>query len=139
MRIHISLNVTDLDASVRFYETLFGVAPSKRRPGYAKFEPPAPALNLALNEVAARADHETRVSHFGVQVSSQQAVRDAAERLGRAELPTQTQEGVTCCYAVQDKVWVADPDGNPWEIFVVTQADTAAHSDGRSRPAIGCC
>ena len=122
-RIHIGLAVTDLERSRFFYQTLLGVAPSKERPGYVKFEPADPSVNLTLNEVKENGHVGGPPTHYGVQVKSQQAVQDAMERLKAGGLPTSVEENTTCCYAVQDKVWVTDPDGNQWEVFVVLEAN----------------
>lgn len=113
---HVSLNVTDIDASVAFYQKAFGAPPTKRRPGYAKFDLEQPSLNLTM-QVAPRTG--VNASHFGVQVATTQDVLEAKQRFERAGLPTFTEDDVSCCYAVQDKVWVEDPDGNAWEVFVV--------------------
>jgi catechol 2,3-dioxygenase-like lactoylglutathione lyase family enzyme len=122
LKPHVSLNVTSVEASVAFYEKAFGVAATKRRPGYAKFDLREPMLNLTMQE-APRSG--VNASHFGVQVASTDDVLEAKARFERAGLPTRTEEAVTCCYAVQDKVWIEDPDGNEWEVFVVTaDADT---------------
>jgi catechol 2,3-dioxygenase-like lactoylglutathione lyase family enzyme len=116
LKPHVSLNVRDVEASVAFYEKLFGVAATKRRPGYAKFDLHEPALNLSMVEAPRTG---VNASHFGIQVASEQDVREAAARLKQVDLPTRGEEDTTCCYAVQDKVWVEDPDGNAWEVFVV--------------------
>lgn len=121
LKPHVSLNVSDIEASVAFYEKAFGVAPSKRRPDYAKFDLVEPALNLTM-QVAPRTG--VNASHFGVQVASTADVLEAKQRFERAGLRAFTEDDVSCCYAVQDKVWVEDPDGNAWEVFVVkAQAD----------------
>lgn len=152
-RIHIALATQSLGPAKAFYEVLFGVAPTKIRPGYVKFEPADPSVNLTLNEVLAPEGPSRPVSHFGVQVRSTEAVQQAKARLEAAGLPTLVEESTSCCYAVQDKVWVQDPDGNRWEVFVVTQADVAqAQSDANAccapaspavspapAPATGCC
>lgn len=134
-RVHMALAVTNLERSRTFYETLLGVPPTKVRPGYIKFEPEDPAVNLTLNEVekADRTHQPTR--HYGVQVKSTQAVQDAISRFTKAGVTTAVEENTTCCYAVQDKVWVADPEGNQWEIFVVLDADANDRKDAKSR----CC
>lgn len=138
-RLHISLDVRNLEASAAFYQTLFGTPLAKRRDDYAKLEAAEPALNLALNQVGDSPSTESRVSHFGIQVQTQEAVQEAADRLKEAGLVTANEEQVTCCYAVQDKVWATDPDGNAWEIFVVTDKEAAVHSDRASGPDKSCC
>lgn len=113
---HVSLNVTNIDASVEFYEKAFGVAPMKRRPGYAKFDLAAPLLNLTMQEAPRTG---VNASHFGIQVATSEDVAAAWTRFKEAKLTTRTEENTTCCYALQDKVWISDPDGNEWEVFVV--------------------
>ncbi|MEM7204597.1 MAG: ArsI/CadI family heavy metal resistance metalloenzyme [Planctomycetota bacterium] len=134
-RVHIALAVADLERSRAFYEAFLGAAPTKLRPGYAKFEPTDPSINLTLNAVEALDDQREPATHYGVQVKSTAAVRDAIARLTQAGLATSVEEQTTCCYAVQDKVWVADPDGNQWEVFVVTKADADRPKDVTS----ACC
>ena len=113
---HVSLNVANIDASVAFYEKLFGVNASKRRPGYAKFDLAAPALNLSMVEAPRTGEN---ASHFGIQVETSEDVAAAWTRFKSAGLAVRTEENTVCCYALQDKVWVSDPDGNEWEVFVV--------------------
>jgi catechol 2,3-dioxygenase-like lactoylglutathione lyase family enzyme len=124
-RIHVALETSDMERAIAFYSTLFGQDPTKLRPGYAKFEVAEPPVNLALN-AAAKAHPAGGASHFGVQVKSTDAVQQAKLRFEAAGLPVEVEEHVTCCWAVQDKVWVRDPDGNAWEVFVVL-ADAPAH------------
>ncbi|HXJ18673.1 MAG TPA: ArsI/CadI family heavy metal resistance metalloenzyme [Polyangia bacterium] len=116
LKPHVSLNVTNIDASVAFYEKVFDVPATKRRPGYAKFDLAAPALNLSMVE-APRSG--VNAGHFGIQVASTDDVAAAAARFSSHGLQTRAEENTSCCYAVQDKVWVEDPDGNMWEVFVV--------------------
>ena len=127
-RIHMGLAVTDLERSKRFYETLLGVAPSKERPGYAKFEPQDPPLNLALNRVSVPETPRSPVTHYGIQVKSSVAVSKAAQRLAEAGLRVDVEGETACCYALQDKVWATDPDGNRWEVFVVLDADVEQYA-----------
>lgn len=131
-RIHIALAVTNLEHSKIFYETLFGVSPSKVRPDYVKFEPQDPSVNLTLNEVKKVRIDEESPAHFGVQVKSSQSVQSAIERLSDAGLAIEEEENTTCCYAVQDKVWATDPDGNRWEVFVVLEADANQYKNDDS-------
>jgi len=110
------LNVGDVDAAVAFYTSLFGVGPAKRRPGYANFAIAEPPLKLVLIESATGGG---TLNHLGVEVGSTDEVTAATTRLAGQGLATATEEEVSCCYAVQDKVWVDDPDGAPWEIYTV--------------------
>jgi len=126
-RIHMGLAVKNLERSVASYSTLFGQGPAKARPRYAKFEVAQPPVNLALNEVGGATGPNNPVAHFGIQVKSSAAVLEVAERLKDAGLDTRAQENVTCCYAIQNKVWAADPDGNKWEVYVVLDNDAALH------------
>jgi catechol 2,3-dioxygenase-like lactoylglutathione lyase family enzyme len=133
LKPHVSLNVSDVDASVAFYEKVFGVAPSKRRPGYAKFDLAEPNLNLTMQEAPRTG---VNASHFGIQVGSSEDVAAAWARFKSAGLKTLTEENTECCYALQDKVWVEDPDGNSWEVFVVKgEASTTEKQSNRG----GCC
>lgn len=126
-RAHIGLPVRDVDASVRYYSTLLGMPPSKQRDGYAKFEVSEPPLNLSLNQSSQpEALHPTR--HYGVQVKNRAAVQAAHGKLKAAGFATFDEEGTTCCFAVQDKVWSVDPDGNRWEVFVVLDDAAEVHS-----------
>ena len=118
LKPHVSLNVSDIDRSIAFYEKAFGVSVSKRRPGYAKFDLAAPALNLSMVEAPRTG---INASHFGVQVASSADVAEARRRFESAGLLTASEENTACCYALQDKVWVEDPDGNSWEVFVVKE------------------
>jgi catechol 2,3-dioxygenase-like lactoylglutathione lyase family enzyme len=126
-RVHLSLNVRDLEASVAFYEAFLGVPPHKRRPGYANFAPDRLALKLALNELPPSAEGRTPLNHLGFQVETAAEVQAARERFAAARLPVYDEGDTVCCFARQDKVWVHDPDGNAWEIYVLTDDMLAEH------------
>ena len=115
-RVQLALNVSDIDQAVDFYSKLFATEPAKRRPGYANFAVDAPPLKLVLIE---NPDAAGSLNHLGVEVFSTDEVTAAQSRLADDGLATATEENVTCCFAVQDKVWVDDPDGAPWEIYTV--------------------
>lgn len=123
-KTHIALRVNDLNRSIAFYQAMFGTNPVKHKADYAKFDLDNPGLNLTLN-VASDLSGRGSLSHLGIQVDSSQAVEDAIARFKAAGLATFEENNVDCCYALQDKVWVTDPDNNGWEIFVVKVADTA--------------
>lgn len=137
-RVQLALNVSDLDAAVEFYGKLFGAEPAKRRPGYANFAIAEPLLKLVLIEVeSARGTGVSgALNHLGVEVESPDEVVNAAERFGAAGLNPDVRNSTTCCYAVQDKAWVIDPDGAPWEVYTVL-ADAPAET-GLGCSTVGC-
>jgi catechol 2,3-dioxygenase-like lactoylglutathione lyase family enzyme len=120
-RVQLALNVSDVDAAVDFYAKLFGVGPAKRRPGYANFAVDVPPLKLVLieNPQARGAGVAGALNHLGVEIETSEEVAAAGSRLQEAGLVTAVEENTACCYALQDKVWVDDPDGAPWEIYTV--------------------
>jgi catechol 2,3-dioxygenase-like lactoylglutathione lyase family enzyme len=127
-RVQLALRVADLDDSVAFYSKLFGVEPAKRRPGYANFAISEPPLKLVLIE--GQDGEATRLDHLGVEVAGTDEVTAATDRLGRAGLTTAVENDTACCYALQDKVWVSGPGGEPWEVYTVKgDADTLAQAD----------
>ncbi len=124
LKTHIALIATNLEKSVEFYQALFGITPVKYKSDYAKFDIANPPLNLTLN-LAENVQPGGNLSHLGIQVEISQEVTAAIERFKIAGLSIFEEHNTDCCYAVQDKVWVTDPDGNRWEVFVVKVADTA--------------
>src|SRR5271169_4368012 len=120
-RVQLALNVADIDAAVEFYSKLFDAEPAKRRPGYANFVVAEPPLKLVLIEnPAGRGNGVTgALNHLGVEVETPEEVRMATSRLASAGLDPDVRESTNCCYAVQDKAWVIDPDGAPWEVYTV--------------------
>lgn len=121
-RVQLALNVDDLDASVAFYSALFGTDPAKRRPGYANFAIARPPLKLVLLENPGKGG---TLNHLGVEFASSDAVRSESVRLAAQHLLTDEELGTTCCFATQDKVWVAAPDGERWEVYtVLTDSET---------------
>lgn len=130
-RFHVALNASRgrFDDSVVFYEKVFGAAPAKRKPGYAKFDLQVPPINLTLNAVdgVARSD----LNHLGIQVWSDDELDDARGRLTAAGLSLEEQQGIECCYAKQNKFWLTDPDGRKLELFYVRHD---IEQDGRRAP-----
>ena len=118
MKPHLALTVSDVDRAVPFYRALFDAEPAKVKPGYAKFEPRNPAIVLALIQ-GERNDNLGAFNHGGIKVSSTDAVLATRLRLQQAGLATFDEMDTECCYAKQDKIWVTDPDGTPWEVFTV--------------------
>ena len=149
-RVQLALRVADLEASVAFYAKLFGAEPAKRRPGYANFAIAELPLKLVLLEGAP--GEPTRMDHLGVEVETTGEVTAATTRLAAEGLATATEQDSACCYAVQDKVWVAGPGDEPWEVYVVKadsdlldkEADSAccapaADAAGATQPATTTC
>ncbi|MGX1676030.1 ArsI/CadI family heavy metal resistance metalloenzyme [Streptomyces sp. NPDC055400] len=150
-RVQLALRVPDLNASIAFYSKLFGTEPAKLRDGYANFAIAEPPLKLVL--VQGVPGEETRMDHLGVEVETTEAVHAATTRLAGAGLATDVENDTTCCYALQDKVWVHGPGQEPWEVYVVKAdaeamtkqkaaqccADPAAESESVPAPAGGCC
>jgi catechol 2,3-dioxygenase-like lactoylglutathione lyase family enzyme len=120
-RVQLALNVANIDEAIDFYSKLLDTAPAKVRPGYANFAVANPPLKLVLIEDPAQVPGS--LNHLGIEVDSTEEVAFAQGRLARADLATRVEEQVACCYAVQDKVWVDGPGGEPWEIYTVL-ADT---------------
>jgi catechol 2,3-dioxygenase-like lactoylglutathione lyase family enzyme len=127
-RVQLALNVTDLEASIAFYSAMFGVEPAKRRPGYANFAVAEPPLKLVLIETTddvRGTGTAGALNHLGVEVPSLGGVTAARERFAEAGLAAFDENDTTCCYALQDKVWVHDPAGAPWEVYTVKDENPA--------------
>ena len=116
MRTHISINVSDVGKSVEFYKKVFGQSPQKETANYAKFDLKDPALNFSL---LSGAKDISRVAHFGIEVDSADEVMQWQKKLTELGLVKLVESDSKCCFARQDKVWFADPDGNEWEVFYV--------------------
>jgi len=132
-RVQLALNVDDIDAAVAFYSELFSAQPAKRRPGYANFAIDDPALKLVLIENPGSGG---TLNHLGVEVASTEEVVAATRRLAKGGLPTQVEDGTTCCYALQDKVWATGPGGERWEVYTVL-ADAGAELEGKTLADVG--
>ena len=119
LKAHLALNVHSVERSVEFYQKMLGLEPAKKRPGYAKFDVENPPLNLTLNEVGFA--ERGALSHLGIQLATTEDVLALRRNWLDAGLDTRDEMGTNCCYALQNKTWVQDPDGNEWEAFVVLE------------------
>lgn len=119
LKAHLALNVKNVEQSTEFYKKMLGLEPSKVRRGYAKFNVENPPLNLTLNQV--KFNERGALSHLGIQVATTEDVLKMREKWTEAGLYTRDEMQTNCCYALQDKTWVQDPDGNEWEVFVVLE------------------
>ncbi len=133
LKAHLAINVKDVSNSIEFYKKMFGIEPSKVRTGYAKFDVQTPPLNFTLNQVPF--DGAGALSHLGVQVGSSADVAAMKALWEGQGLVTREELKTDCCYAVQDKAWVTDPDGNEWEVFAVLE-DNLPETSERT---VGCC
>ncbi len=138
-RIHIALNTDRFEESLDFYSKLFEVQPAKVREDWAKFDLADPALNLTLNR-SSEAPGGRQISHLGVEVADAETVATIDRRLQEQGLKTLVEDDVTCCYAVQDKTWVQDPNGHSWEFFFVKEdADDSGESARAQHAPVACC
>ncbi len=125
--VHVSLNVSNLDRSAEFYRRFFG-EPTKRKADYVKFVGAQPEIHLALQPGRSQAGAGGALSHLGIRVDTSDAVRAWKRTLLARGLPAEEEKRESCCYALQDKFWVSDPDGNRWEVYNViedVEADAA--------------
>lgn len=154
LKAHLALNVRDVEKSIDFYRNMLDLEPSKVRTGYAKFDITSPPLNLTLNQVAF--NEGGALSHLGIQVASSDDVNAVRDGWAAKGLIPRDEKQTTCCYALQDKAWVNDPDGNEWEVFVVLEDNLSEEVQGaadktcctptftaidgtKKEPAIACC
>lgn len=133
LKAHLAMNVSNVEDSIEFYKKMLGIEPSKVRTGYAKFDVQNPPLNLTLNQVAFQG--KGALSHMGIQVETTEDVIALREQWKERGLTPREEMQTTCCYALQDKAWVNDPDGNEWEVFVVLEDNLA---EAKSNDAT-CC
>ncbi|MGX5397187.1 ArsI/CadI family heavy metal resistance metalloenzyme [Streptomyces anulatus] len=133
-RVQLALRVPDLQASIAFYSKLFATEPAKLRGGYANFTIADPPLKLVL--VQGTPDTDTHMDHLGVEVDTTEAVHAATSRLQDEGLATDVENNTTCCYALQDKVWVHGPGQEPWEVYVV-KADAGSMAKQKSTSSAG--
>ena len=136
-RLHVHVSVDDLAQSVRFYSTLFAAEPAVTKPDYAKWMLDDPRVNFAISTRSA----QKGLDHFGIQVESQDELREVYGRLQQADRPVLEEGATTCCYAQSEKAWIADPQGLPWEAFLTSGASTVYGVDLDLTPitASACC
>jgi catechol 2,3-dioxygenase-like lactoylglutathione lyase family enzyme len=147
LKAHLALNVHNVERSIDFYRKMLNLEPSKVRTGYAKFDVQNPPLNLTLNEFGF--SERGALSHLGIQVRSTDDVLAMRAKWIEAGLITRDEMQTSCCYALQDKAWVRDPDGNEWEVFVVLEDNlaetvpcecgTKVTEEAAASEAVGCC
>jgi catechol 2,3-dioxygenase-like lactoylglutathione lyase family enzyme len=137
LKAHLALNVKNVEQSIDFYKKMLGIEPCKVRTGYAKFDVQNPPLNLTLNQ--ATFNERGALSHMGIQVASTADVLTIRECWEQAGLYTRDEMQTNCCYAIQNKTWVQDPDGNEWEVFVVLEDNLPDTKNVVSAEGVSCC
>ena len=141
-RVQLALNVAELDSAIDFYTQMFKTEPHKVRPGYANFEIDNPPLKLVLMEDGRGGS----LNHLGVEVDTTTEVVAETQRLGGLGMATEIEDGVVCCHAEQDKVWVSDPAGIRWEVYTITDDTPVAEmitlfdaSEATEASGAACC
>lgn len=130
-RLHVHVGVSDLDQSIGFYSTLFGAEPSVVKSDYAKWMLEDPRVNFAISSGNAHKG----IEHLGIQVESQDELKDVYDRLKAADRPVLEEGATTCCYAKSEKSWIADPQGVVWEAFF-TNGEATVYGDNVDLSAI---
>lgn len=128
-RVQLALNVGDLEAAIDHYTKMFGVGPAKVREGYANFAIENPPLKLVL--IAGHGEPGT-MNHVGVEMDSIEEVAAKIVESQHHGFEVSVRESETCCFAVQDKVWIQSGEV-PWEWYVVIEdapTDTSLSSSG---------
>jgi catechol 2,3-dioxygenase-like lactoylglutathione lyase family enzyme len=129
-RFHVHVSVKDLDSSIRFYSTVFGVTPVVRKSDYAKWMLDDPRLNFAISQRG----HAPGVNHLGFQLDTEEELKAMRRVVADGELAALDQTNATCCYAKSDKYWLTDPQGVAWETFHTLESVPMFGDDSRA-----CC
>ena len=115
-RMHVSLYVSDISKTVDFYEAFFDVKANKIKAGYAKFILESPSLIISFIQNPQKI--QAQFGHLGFQVENSEILKAKLEQVKKVGLNVREEMGTSCCFAVQDKFWVADPDGFQWEVYL---------------------
>lgn len=135
-RLHVHVSVENIEDSVKFYSTMFGVQPVKQKPDYAKWLLNDPSVNFAISAKG----RKPGVDHFGIQVDEEKELQEVRERIAKAELKTFDEGETTCCYAKSDKTWVMDPAGVAWEAYqFMGDAEIFHEAKMPPAPSTSCC
>jgi catechol 2,3-dioxygenase-like lactoylglutathione lyase family enzyme len=117
--MHVGLHISDIGKTVKFYSDFFETTPNKVKPGYAKFALEEPNLVISFSE--GHGGSHPKFGHMGIRLPNREAVIQKMERMKAKGLSVLEEEQTTCCYALQDKFWVVDPDGYRWEVYCFYQ------------------
>jgi catechol-2,3-dioxygenase len=134
-RMHLHVSVEDLNKSIGFYSSLFGVEPTVSKPDYAKWMLDDPLVNFAISKRGATPG----LDHIGIQVESDTELSEIKDRLEKAEMSLLTEEGTTCCYSKSDKHWVQDPSGIAWETYRTLESAPTFSNHASTETNGACC
>jgi hypothetical protein len=135
-RFHVHINVDNLEASIGFYRTMFGIEPSVVESDYAKWMLDDPRVNFAISQRGRTAG----IDHLGLQAEDEGELADLGARLREADAVTLAEQGTVCCYAKSDKFWAEDPQGVRWESFrTLGTSTTYTQSDDEGGKSAPCC
>lgn len=133
--MHVGLHVTDIEKTVNFYRDFFETPPNKVKPGYAKFILESPSLVISFSESPGQV--HPGFGHLGIRLQDKDAVMEKLARMKALGMTVMEEEQTTCCYALQDKFWVVDPDGYKWEVYCFYKDVEAQQLSGATSSA--CC
>ncbi|MBN1236940.1 MAG: VOC family protein [Gammaproteobacteria bacterium] len=137
-RLHVHVAVKDLDASVRFYRTLFAAEPVVLETDYAKWMLDDPRVNFAISQRGGAGG----IEHLGIQTETADELQDVYSRLQQAQRPVLDEGSTACCYAKSTKQWISDPQGVSWEAFL-TNGESTEFGDAPDLSALtaegACC
>jgi len=136
-RLHIHIAVKEMKESIGFYSALFGAIPGTIKNDYAKWELENPSINLAIST----GGNKSGIDHLGVEVDTPAELEEIRSNLERADIQSNQEEAVSCCYAKSDKHWTLDPQRVAWESFL-TKAESDEHCSGGvevSNGQVSCC
>lgn len=139
-KMHVNLNVKNLDESVAFYTTLFEASPDVVKPDYVKWMLTDPPLNFSL---VIGTEDSYGIDHIGFQCDSHEEVKAIGSRLKEKQYAIEEEGDVGCCYARSSKVWTSDPQNVRWENFITVGASDKLEKErlekDRVEPAKACC
>ena len=136
-RMHVSLYVSNLAASVNFYSTFFGQPANKVKPGYAKYILDKPSLIISFIENSDRV--QSNFGHLGFQVETFGEMSNLLDKARAQGIVSKEEIGTSCCYAVQDKFWATDPDGVQWEVYYFHEDAEFNDTHYALEDAAACC
>ena len=134
-RFHVHVAVQDLAASISFYSTLFGVEPTVVKDDYAKWMLDDPRVNFAISNRGEKAG----INHLGLQTDSDAELEQLNAQLRQADVATQAEKEIACCYARSNKYWVTDPAGIAWETFHTLGSVPTFNEEPAAAVAEACC